>query len=154
MTLEEIKEFNLYEDQKIPTLQEAIDVCKGKIKIMIELKGKNTAAAVNDMIIKNGILSEVSVISFHPDVLKEIKDLNPAIKIGYLFERIPEDIPENIDYACPKAKIITENFVMEMHSLGKKIYAWTVNDKKLGEKLIDMGIDEIGTDYPDLFIER
>ena len=58
MTLKQIKKFNCEEKQKIPTLQEVIDLCKGKIDIYIELKAEKTAKPVYDLIIENDILSK------------------------------------------------------------------------------------------------
>jgi glycerophosphoryl diester phosphodiesterase len=53
MTGDELKNLNCPSGQKIPTLQEAIDVCKGKIDLQIELKaGEGLAEKVNGLITK------------------------------------------------------------------------------------------------------
>ncbi|MCK4688094.1 MAG: glycerophosphodiester phosphodiesterase, partial [Candidatus Lokiarchaeota archaeon] len=43
MTIKELKQLKLHNGEKIPTLQEVIQVAKGKIKLLCELKGKGTA---------------------------------------------------------------------------------------------------------------
>jgi len=48
-------------------------------------------------------------------------------------------------------ELITEEFVSQAHSLGKIVQAYHVNSKELDDKLIAMGVDEIGTDFPKLF---
>jgi glycerophosphoryl diester phosphodiesterase len=43
---------------------------------------------------------------------------------------------------------ISKSLISEIHSLGKKANAWTVNNPKSVTKLIQWGIDGIITDYP------
>ncbi len=40
--------------------------------------------------------------------------------------------------------------VQEAQSLGIKVLAWTVNDPKVFEQMLDMGVDGIVTDRPDM----
>ena len=58
-----------------------------------------------------------------------------------------------LDFLAPFSEIITAEFVTTAHSLGQRVYAYQVNSKELGDKLIAMGVDEIGTDFPKLFVE-
>lgn len=161
MTLADLKELDCKEGEKIPTLQEVIDVCKNKIDLQIELKADGTPKAVNSHILQNGIENQVVITSFKEHLLKEIKGLNPNLKVGLLF--YTDNILENIwnlvdsiplDFLAPFSEIVTKELIDKAHSMGKTVYAYGVNDKKIGDKLISMGIDEIGTDYPKLFIKR
>ena len=159
MTLLELKRLNCRDDEKIPTLQEVIDVCKDKIDLQIELKGEGTPNLVNNLILKNDIVDQVVITSFKIDLLKEIKKINPKLKVGLLFWtdetladiwNLTDSIP--LDFLAPFSEIITMEFVVKAHSFGKKVYAYRVNNKELGDKLISIGVDEIGTDFPKIFI--
>ncbi len=157
MTLSEIKKLNCPENQKIPTLQEVINLCKGKIDLQIELKTEGTPKLVNEIILKNKILPYILVTSFNINLLKEIKQLNPKIKIGFLFEKYSEKIWEfvelvSLEYICPKSDIVTKEMVEKAHNINIKVYAYHTDNKKLGVKLIKMGVDDIGTNFPRLFI--
>lgn len=44
---------------------------------------------------------------------------------------------------------VTAELVEEAHALGLKVNVWTVNDRPTMERMIDMGVDGITTDYPD-----
>lgn len=162
-----VSEMNLIELQRlkclgggqIPTLQEVVDICRGWISLQIELKAIGTPKLVNDLIISNNIKDQVVITSFQPSLLVEIKELNPELPVGLLFWtdetmadiwNLAKDIP--LDFVAPYAEIITEEFVKRAHSLGKTVYAYQVNSKELGDKLAAMEVDEIGTDFPKLFI--
>ena len=61
MSLAELKKLDCPEKQKIPTLQEVIDLCKGKIDLLIELKAQGTPEKVNRIIERNKITENVAV---------------------------------------------------------------------------------------------
>ena len=54
--------------------------------------------------------------------------------------------------------LITEVFVERVHSIGKVIHAWTINDPTEMRRLLDLGVDGIMTDKPqvlkDVLLER
>ncbi len=168
MTLEELKKLNCPQNQKIPTLQEVIGLCKGKIDLLIELKAKGTPPVVNQIILKNNIEKNVVIISFDLGLLKEIKSLNSRLKVGLLFPkfkvglslfkgyprklwRLAEETP--LDFICPRYNFATKEIIDKAHKLGKSVYAYHVNSKKVGNKLMALGVDEIGTDFPKLFLD-
>jgi len=47
-------------------------------------------------------------------------------------------------------RVLTEQTIARVHSLGKVVHAWTINEPDEMERLIDWGIDGIITDRPDL----
>ena len=160
MNLLELKKLRCLGNESIPTLQEVINICKDKIDLQTELKAEGTPQPVSNLITQNGIEDQVFITSFKINLLAEIKKLNPGLRVGLLFrdEEVMADIWNLInqiplDFLAPFSEIITAEFVAKAHSLGRKVYAYHVNNKELGDKLIAIGVDEIGTDFPKLFIE-
>ena len=47
-------------------------------------------------------------------------------------------------------KIITAKLIRDAHKFNKKVHAWTIDDPKEISELLDMGIDGIMTDSPEL----
>jgi glycerophosphoryl diester phosphodiesterase len=157
MTLSELKKLDCELGQKIPTLQEVIDICKDKIDLQIELKGKNTALPVSKVITSNNIQDKVLVTSFHVDRLREIKASNSSIKVGLLFDKDPEELwnlvkQMPLEYICPKSNIVTEIMLNKAHEMGISVYAYGVNDMDAWNKMSQLGVDDIGTDFPNLGI--
>lgn len=56
----------------------------------------------------------------------------------------------NADIISPRWNDVTPEYVAETHELGMKIVPWTINKKDAMAKLIDMGVDGIITDRPDI----
>lgn len=161
MTLSDLKKLEYDGGDKIPTLQEVIDICKDKIDLQIELKSDGISTLINDLIIKNNIEDNVVITSFKIHRLKEIKNLNPRLDVGLLFwtDEVMEDIwnlANNVplDFFGPFSEIITKEFIDKAHNIGKYVYAYRVNTLELGNRLISMGVDAIGTDFPKLFIKK
>jgi len=59
----------------------------------------------------------------------------------------------SLDFLAPFSEMITKDFVDKAHSLNKTVYAYKVNRKELYDSLVLIGVDEIGTDLPRLFID-
>ena len=47
-------------------------------------------------------------------------------------------------------RVIDEKLVKAAHASGLQVHAWTVNERREMERLIDMGVDGVVTDRPDL----
>jgi glycerophosphoryl diester phosphodiesterase len=54
------------------------------------------------------------------------------------------------DIVSPYFREVTPGVVKEAHALGMKVVPWTVNTKEEMIKLIDMGVDGIISDRPDI----
>ena len=59
LTLEEIKVFTAEKSEKIPTLGEALDFLKGKVKVLIELKEEDLEEKALDLIKERGMVDDV-----------------------------------------------------------------------------------------------
>lgn len=177
LTLAEIKKLNAaakfpggYAAQTVPTLDELLDLVKGKTPIQIEIKvdakGQrypNIEQQVVEAVRARGMIGEVIVISFDFPTLKEIKRLEPRIATGALVradwfsargndvERIVRDAIDTTgaDYFMPNYAPVTEALVNAVHARGLKIGVWTVNNSNDMQRLAGWGVDAITTDRPD-----
>jgi glycerophosphoryl diester phosphodiesterase len=165
-TLAELKEMEVgswfreeFRGEPIPTLHEAVQLVKGKIKLNIEIKisgsDPDIAQKVVDIIRSEGIERECMVTSFEKPVIEKVKKIDPDLITGFIFdEEHPPDIFEgNWEYVCSKRNIVDEEFVQQAKQKGKKIFVWTVNYPAEMKKLIALGVDGIITDVPDVLRE-
>lgn len=158
-TLEELKSFTVEGEFKIPTLIEVLDLLDAQSVLNIELKGRNTAERTNkivqDYIENKGWKNNQFVVSsFEWDELRDFYKLNKEIPIGILTEDNPLDAIEiakelNAFSIHPYHIYLNLEMVNTIHKEGFEIYTWTVNENENIQKMIDLNIDAIITDYPE-----
>ena len=163
MTYEEIKDLDAgsafgeeYEGEKIPTLEEVLNFCLGRLDLNIEIKynGKNKGIVqrVIQVIRENHFEEHCVVTSMNYRFLEEIKETAPEIRTGYIMTMSYGSVSQvaAADFFSVRYDYITEGFVREAHALGKEVHAWTVNYRGNIKRMLDMGVDNIITDDPAL----
>lgn len=161
---------NDFRDEKIPTLEEAIRLTKGKCQLIIEIKKGNDfypdiVQNIVRIIKKLDAEAWVVIHSFNYQVLKSVHKLNSDIPLQKLFvgkfkcipfifsdkietldlEKYPYIEAYNINYIFANRGVI--NF---LKSNGKKVNVWTVNNANTAQELIMLGVDGIITDNPSI----
>ncbi|WP_455715880.1 glycerophosphodiester phosphodiesterase family protein [Anaerosporobacter sp.] len=141
-------------DAKIPTLEEVLRYCKGKINLNIELKlnghSQDLESKVVNLIELYGFERQCVITSANYESLVNVKKLNTDLKTGFIMSIVYGDFYDKkyIDFFSMKSSFITQRVVKEAHSRGKEIHAWTVNTKNEMDRLKNMGVDNIITDKP------
>ncbi len=159
-----------FRDEKIPTLQEVIDLLPTSMLINIEIKTLSLrptkeVKAVVELVKKNNLFSRVLISSFNPVILYHLKKLSPNIARGLLFEsRLPIHFGKinssllKLHALHPPAHLTNEKLMQLARKNGYQVNTWTVNEPNEMHRLIDLGVNSIITDYPDrlkqVFIER
>ena len=85
LTLKEIKNLSTEGNEKIPTLEEALDFLDKKVKVFIELKEAGVEAQVLDIVCKKGVEKNVVITSFLEEALKKVRELNDEIATGLIY---------------------------------------------------------------------
>jgi glycerophosphoryl diester phosphodiesterase len=93
------------------------------------------------------------VSSFLPEVLDAVATLDQSLPLGLLSETSSqlarwEHSPAR--YVLPHFTQIDAKLCKAVHAAGKKIFAWTVNDREVMHRLADWGIDGIISDDTEL----
>ncbi|PIZ52288.1 glycerophosphodiester phosphodiesterase [Candidatus Woesearchaeota archaeon CG_4_10_14_0_2_um_filter_33_13] len=158
LTFEELRKFDAGKEEKIPLLEEVLDLVNKKVMINIELKGDNTAKPVANLIKKyekkGWSKNNFQVSSFKFNELEDFFKLNKKVNIGVLFEHFPNRYLKkaktiNAYSINPPVKFATSEFVKKAHTLGLKVLVWTVNEKSQIEQLKKLGVDGIFSNFPD-----
>lgn len=154
-----------------PALHEVFDTIEkvkpGKIWYNIEIKRRKEwdniyhppvalfVKLIMDEIQKFNLQERIIIQSFDHESLIYLKNNYPKIKMAILVEdiRTPRQHLEILgftpDIYSPYYKLIDQNVVAEVKSLGMNVVPWTVNDVETAQKLISYNVDGIITDYPD-----
>ncbi len=160
MTLEELKELDCGEGEKIPTLREVIELAKGKIGLQIEIKAKSLADSLVSLLKSENLIESTLISSFLHEELLKIKKIEPNLKVATL-EPITTKISKEwsylggiiinaITYSChavhPLYNLVNQKFVDFVHKNNLKINIWTVNSRAAMKKFVRMGVDGLITD--------
>ena len=144
---------------RIPSLEEVIQMCKGKIKLNIEIKnsGHNPTLEADTarVILDNDFADECVITSLSYESLEKVKEAAPELKTGYILAvGVGDyyDLPAS-DFFSVETTFITSGMVNAIHNRGKEVHAWTVDTEEDAEKMIDAGVDNIITGNPPLIQE-
>ena len=168
MTLEELKVLDAgsrhdpkYAGERIPTLSELLGWAKDRVAVAIEIKNgpiyyPGIAEKTIRLVRRHGMERQVVLISFDHCVLLEAKKIAPEMATGILYVAGLVDTVATVraaraDALHPNWAFVTPELVREVHEAGLAINPWNANDLATLRLLSDMGVDSVGTDYPELF---
>ena len=175
MTLAEVQNLRLLNhdgtvsNESIPTLEQVLELCKGRCPLLLEIKKKRDdqylgIEALADSIVKaHGMEKEVVFQSFNDDVLFKLHAIDPTLRLEkLLILRCGNMLIDNgfAKFSWDKYDFVasfnifrlfaSKRFIRTMHEHGKEVKVWTVN--KPDKAPIDA--DGIISDRPDLFIHQ
>ena len=152
-----------YKDSEllIPSLQEALTVCKDKrlipvVEIKVDSSDHYTADNwdyLAEIITRYGLQDEMMFISFNFQALQEIKKRLPLVEVSYLVNDITDayikqalqlGVNSGLDVKFTGAGVTDEN-VFKCHQAGLKLGVWTTKDDSNRNNLVGMGVDFITT---------
>ncbi len=159
MTLDEVKRLDAgkffseeYIGEQVPTLQEVLELVKGKVKLNIEIKtslnDSDIAGEVVRIIQEYEAQEDCEITSFDYNTLKKIKEYDKDIKTGYILSVAYGTFydTDEVDFFSMNASFLSKRLIDAIHKSGKEVYAWTVNNEVSIRNLSNKGVDNIITD--------
>ncbi|WP_372919184.1 glycerophosphodiester phosphodiesterase family protein [Salegentibacter sp.] len=162
-----------------PLLAEAIDSAENfikknnqeSVKYNIELKSsenkygtyqpepKEFVKLVMEVIQDKNLRQKMNLQSFDVNILNEIHESYPEVEIAYLVSK--EGIEKNLDllnfhpeiYSPHYSLVKDATFVDSIKTQGMQLIPWTVNETRAIERMIDLNVDGIITDYPERILK-
>lgn len=132
-------------EMKRPTTQDADVYVQAILAYQREcggcLRGRLTIQSFEWSAVKHVQERYGAQLEFRAAVLDKVADLNAII-----------DAREYAEIWSPRHDLVTKDLIASVHRLGMEIIPWTVNDEARMRELIDMGVDGIITDYPDVLL--
>ncbi|MDF2159024.1 glycerophosphodiester phosphodiesterase family protein [Algoriphagus sp. CAU 1675] len=105
-------------------------------------------------------LERVNIQSFDFRVLQYLHKKHPDVELAMLvsnaaeYEKQLEELGFQPEIYSPHFSALSKEAVQVLHERGMKIVPWTVNTAEQMNALLDMGVDGIITDYPNLAPKR
>jgi glycerophosphoryl diester phosphodiesterase len=152
-----------YAGLQIPTLQEVIDlVKKSSAGLFIEIKDPeryppDLESSLLSLVRCNHMEKRTRFLSFSAQSLRKIRELDASIPVMILISK-PEENPVKaaLEIAADELgllyKYATPAIVDEARNQGLRISVWTVDRQEDMQRMIELGVDSITTNYPDKLI--
>lgn len=155
MKLEELKVIN----EDIPLLEEVLDLFDKRVDVNVELKEKGCEERVCDLI--GRYVKEKSwkkelflVSSFDLGALRKFRKFDEDVRLGVLCS---DDFDSYLSFAKEisaysihvPVDLVSKARVEKAHAEGLKIFVWTVNEPEVIERMKNMEVDGIFSDFPD-----
>jgi glycerophosphoryl diester phosphodiesterase len=142
-----------FSDQRIPTLQQVLALCKNRINIVIELKYYGQEARLEERVANlveaADMQDQIAVMSLNYPAVQKMKSIRPDWSVGLLASVTIGDITRlEADFFAINATFANRAFIRNIHKRNRKVMVWTVNDPISISAMMSKGVDGIITDKP------
>ena len=163
MNYNEIVELSESLGYRVPLLEDVLEVCRGKIKLDIEIKEPETTEETVEKTLLFFKPEEFIITSFHDCVLIKINNKFKELKKGLLFDdttknnlrsRIIDLKPDFVLPDCKNFDFTVKNLIPSLPFETKAVY-WNVNTIEEMQKTLENSLTKgIISDFPDIAVKE
>lgn len=155
---------------QVPTLEE---IFKALPEMTFNVEPKQAEPSITkplcEMIRAGNMTEKVIVGSFRQQAIDEFRQFCPEVatsatpsevtdfltrsKLGISQSYTPPFQALQVPQKLGKLAVVDENFIENAHRKNIKIHVWTINEIADMQRLVNLGVDGIMTDYPDRLLE-
>jgi glycerophosphoryl diester phosphodiesterase len=138
-TASELRKLDAGDGEKIPLLQEVIELAIGKVGLVIELKNlpplyPGLEEKLINMLRQLGAVPECAVISFNHEAIHQLRQVEPSLQLGILEGARPLHPAQMLretgaDVYSPHWGATDPQVVKEVHAAGGAVAVWPVDDE-------------------------
>jgi len=163
LPLEQIKRADAGKGERVPTLDEVLDLTAGKVRLYLEIKDTRAAAPTLQTIRARQCQDAMLLASFDVGLMKrlgeEVRDVELGVILGtstlHPLVRYREAFPwrglQAVRYQvlCIQVELCYGYLAKRVKTAGKKLYVWTADTEKQFARMLRCEVDGIVTNRPD-----
>lgn len=161
LRLEELSRFSTLNNERIPLLEDALELLTGRCKIKIDIKNSGFEQKLIEMLDNYKTRNSVILTTELPSVIRKIREFEGRIPLEYGFAKkepietmLAKVLQVNANIVSPHYTFASKELVNSAHKAGLAVNVWTVNDVKLANQMIKQGVDFITTDFPEIISKK
>src|SRR5438067_5516331 len=134
----ELRKLDAGDGEKIPLLQEVVELALGKVGLVIEIKQvpplyPGLEEKLVNMLRQLGAVQECAAVSFNHAVIHELRQMEPSLQLGILEGARPMDPARMLreagaDVYSPHWGAMDRELVEQVHAAGGAVGVWPVDD--------------------------
>lgn len=155
---DELRKLDAGDGEKIPLLEEVLELIDGRVLLNIEIKGTNVIQLLHPLVtrcLEEGYPKDALLISsFDHRQLTICKKTLPHVPVGALIYGIPHDLAQvgaTLDaYSLHISReYAATDLIVDAHRKGMQVYVYTVNEPHDLTVCEALGVDGVFSDFPD-----
>lgn len=145
--------------EKVPTLDEVLKL-GDRVRLNIEIKGRSAPAEIVakevwERVRRSGLMDRTLITSFDVKILKGIRALDGGAALGFPWESgLRDPVRRALTLECRMMLLevgaLSEKRVRRCREAGVDVWVYTVNEPDEMRRVMDLGVDGLITDRPDL----
>jgi len=152
--------------EKLLFLPEALELAAGRLEVILEVKRTRhdleryawVEERLWQILCKHAAQDWTTVISFDHRTLQTLRNIAAEARIGMLYAGEWLTLWDEVDALAPNALLphwaqTTSALIERAHQSDLTVYPWAVDHRDWMERLIEMGVDGIISDYPHILLE-
>jgi len=157
LSLAQIEKVKLEKKYKIPTLEETLDLCRNRVKMLVELKQVRSLDRLLLLLRSRAVLNDVTIASFNPELMKKLSLLAPEMRRG-IITGLPVEEPAQVTQPARASVIImrlrfaSKELVARIHRNKLTVFVWDCAGLRQVRQALELGVDGIISDSPDLVV--
>lgn len=141
--------------EQVPTLAEAVERIRGRAGLYLEIKQQPGAPDLVDDVIAElealEMIDQTILAALELSALQQARQLAPDLRLSMLVHSSVGSLASlPVDILAMRDALATPQNVRLWRSHGYEVHLWTVNDARDMARLLDIGVDGIITDRPEL----
>jgi glycerophosphoryl diester phosphodiesterase len=147
-----------YAGERMPTLEEILDFAKkNDVVFYLEIKPGGSWGGEHALIgalRESGEIARTVILSFDSAILATIRQIEPTVMTGLLFEgQIEAPLERALEIGARqlvvRGDLVTPGMIGDAHKKDVQVVCWTVNHPAHMRLLMAAGVDGMISDYPD-----
>jgi len=144
---------------KIPTLEETLDLCRKRVKLVVEMKKVRSVDRFCAVLTPRAQPHDTVVASFSRGLLSKLSCQAPEIRRAVITDQAVKDPlglvkPAKSDIIALRFAFASAELVDKVHACNLAIFVWGCAGPEEVRSALTLDIDGIASDYPDLVMRE